>query len=119
MSINEIEINIEKIESVFVMRIEGAISSYTYQRFIEEVEKCNRKGGLIIDMEEVTTISSMGITALKKISDMSYKSGNKIVFLNLAKNVKQTLQISGLNRIFNVAPNEELAMKMAIKAGKL
>lgn len=118
MSITEIEINVEKIETVFVMRIEGAISSFTYQNFIDEVRKCNRKGGLIIDMEEVTTISSMGIDALKEISDMSYKSGNKIVFLNLAKNVKQTLQISGLNRVFNVAPNEELAMKMATKVGK-
>ncbi len=119
MSITEIEINVEKIETVFVMRIEGAISYFTYENFIEEVRKCNRKGGLIIDMEEVTTISSMGIGALKEISDMSYKSGNKIVFLNLAKNVKQTLQISGLNRIFNVAPNEELAMKMAMKGNKV
>jgi anti-anti-sigma regulatory factor len=39
-------------------------------------------------MEEVTAISSMGIAALKEISDMSYKSGNKIVFLNLSMNVK-------------------------------
>ncbi|MBP7284403.1 MAG: STAS domain-containing protein [Leptospiraceae bacterium] len=118
MSLQEIEVQVEKIDSIFVMRLEGAISSFTYKKFIEEVRKCNRKGGLIIDMEEVTAISSMGIAALKEISDMSYKSGNKIVFLNLSINVKQSLQMVGLSKVFNVAPNEELAMKMASKPSR-
>lgn len=118
MSLQEIEVQVEKIDNIFVMRLEGAISSFTYKKFIEEVRKCNRKGGLIIDMEEVTAISSMGIAALKEISDMSYKSGNKIVFLNLSINVKQTLLMVGLSKVFNVAPNEELAMKMASKPSR-
>jgi anti-anti-sigma factor len=118
MSIQDLEVEVEKIDNIFVMRIEGSISSFTYKKFIEDVRKCNRKGGLIIDMEEVTAITSVGISALKEISDMSYKSGNRIVFLNLAQNVKQTLYITGLNKVFNVAPNEELAIKLASK-GKL
>ena len=115
MSLHEIEVQVEKIDNIFVMRLEGSISSFTYKKFIEEVRKCNRKGGLIIDMEEVTAISSMGIAALKEISDMS---GNKIVFLNLSMNVKQSLQMVGLSKVFNVAPNEELAMKMASKPSR-
>lgn len=118
MSISEIEVQVEKIDNIFVMRIEGSISSATCNSFIEEVRKCNRKGGLIIDMEEVTAITSSGIGALKEISDMSYKSGNRIVFLNLAANVKQTLSIADLTKVFNVAPNEELAIKMASKVSK-
>lgn len=118
MSLQEIEVEVEKIDNIFVMRVEGGISSFTYKKFIEEVRKCNRKGGLIIDMEDVTAISSMGITALKEISDMSYKSGNKIVLLNLSNNVKQSLHLVGLSKVFNVAPNEELAMKMASKPSR-
>lgn len=120
MNLEEIEIHIEKIEmenksNIFVMRLSGAISSFTSKKFLDEVRNCTRKGGLIIDMEDVTAISSSGLTALKEITDLSYRSGNKIVFLNLAQNVKQVLAMVGLAKVFNVAPNEELAQKMAIK----
>jgi len=33
-------------------------------------------------------------------------------------NVKQSLQMVGLSKVFNVAPNEELAMKMASKPSR-
>jgi len=116
MNMDEISIHSEKIENIYVMRVEGAINSLTHQKFLDEVKHSNRRGGLIIDMEEVVVISSVGIDALKKVSDLSYTSGNKIVLLNLSAHVKQVLNMLGLLKIFNIAPNEELAMKMVSKS---
>ena len=115
MNIDEIQIHSEKIENIYVMRVEGVINSLTHQKFFDEVKHSNRRGGLIIDMEEVVVISSVGIDVLKKVSDLSYTSGNKIVLLNLSSHVKQVLGMLGLLKIFNIAPNEELAMKMVSK----
>jgi anti-anti-sigma factor len=67
-------------------------------------------------MEDIAVISSTGIEALRKIIDFSYISGNKIVLLNLSPHVKQVLNMMGYLKIFTVAPNEELAMKMAMKS---
>lgn len=112
MSLSDIDIHVERIESVSVMRVEGSINALTHQAFFDEVKHANRRGGLIIDMEEVEIISSVGIEALKRISDLSYNSGNKIVLLNLSPHVKQVLNMVGLFKVFSIAPNEEIAMKM-------
>ncbi len=112
MSLDTINIHVERIENIAVMRVEGSISALTNQKFLEEVRHANRRGGIIIDMEEVEVISSMGIEALRKVSDLSYVSGNKIVLLNLSSHVKQVLQMVGMFKVFNIAPNEEIAMKM-------
>jgi anti-anti-sigma factor len=115
MSLDDINIHVEKIENISVMRVEGALTAYTIEHFLEEIKFSNRKGGLIIDMEEVVVISSKGVEALKQISDLSYTSGNSIVLLNLSPNVRQVLNMLGLVKFFSIAPNEELAMKMATK----
>ena len=112
MSLDYINIHVERIENIAVMRVEGVINSLTSQKFLEEIRHANRRGGIIIDMEEVEVISSMGIEALRDISDLSYTSGNKIVLLNLSNHVKQVLQMVGMYKVFNIAPNEEIAMKM-------
>lgn len=116
MELNNLDVFVERIENIAVMRVEGVINSLTSQKFLEEVKHAGRKGGLIIDMEEISLISSMGIEILKKVSDWSYTSGNRIVLLNLSQPVKQTLNMLGMLRIFSIAPNEEIAMKMVTKA---
>jgi anti-anti-sigma factor len=115
MNLDVLKVHTERIENIFVMRLEGAINSLTYQEFIDEIKGNIRRGGLILDLEEIALVSSVGITALKEVYDMSYKSGNRVVLLNLSNHVKQVFQMMGMAKIFNVAPNEELAMKMASK----
>ncbi len=115
MNLDHLDVHVEKIESISVMRVKGSITSFTHAKFLEEVKHSNRKGGLIIDMEDIAVISSTGIEALRKIIDFSYISGNKIVLLNLSPHVRQVLNMMGYLKIFSIAPNEELAMKMAMK----
>lgn len=117
-NLDQLEIHVEKIESIAVMRIEGSLTSFTHNKFLEEVKHSNRKGGLIIDMEDLMVVSSTGLEALRKMIDLSYISGNKIVLLNLSNHVKQVLSMMGYLKIFTIAPNEELAMKLASKSGK-
>ena len=112
MSLSKIDIHTERIESISVMRVGGSINALTCKNFLDEVKYANRRGGVIIDMEEVEMISSVGIEALKQISELSYNSGNKIVLLNLSNNVKSVLKMVGLLKVFSVAPNEEIAMKL-------
>lgn len=117
-SLDHLNVHVERIENIAVMRVEGALTSFTHNKFLDEVKFANRKGGLIIDMEELMVVSSTGIEAMRKMVDLSYVSGNKIVLLNLSIHVKQVLTMMGYLKIFVVAPNEELAMKMASKSGK-
>lgn len=115
MSLNQIQIQTERIETTTIIRLKGSINSLTYNTFLDEVKYANRRGGVIIDMEEVEAISSVGIQALKQTSELSYISGNKIVLLNLSPHVKEALNMLGLLKIFPIAANEELAMKMVNK----
>ncbi len=116
MTIQELYIEKEKIdEAAFVVRLRGALCAATYEKFMKDIQYALRKGGVILDMEEVWLISSRGLTALKEIYDYSYRNGRKIVLLNLSPHANQVLHIMELRKIFNIAANEELAMKMVTK----
>lgn len=115
MNLNQIQIQTERIENTTIIRLKGSINSLTYNTFLDEVKYANRRGGVILDMEEVELISSVGIQALKQTSELSYTSGNKIVLLNLSQHVKDVLSMVGLLKILSIAANEELAMKMVAK----
>ncbi len=118
MSFTEINFSIERIENIFVIRIDGAINSFTKNRFTEEVKNYNKKGAIILDMEEVILVSSSGISALKEINEFSYSSGNKIILLNPSLQIKQVFEMGGIKNLFGVAANEELAMKMASRTSR-
>lgn len=118
MSVKRLNIQKEKIDTVTFMRLQGAIDCFTYENFDREVKNALRRGGVILDLEEVSLVSSIGIRALKEISDFSYSnrnkdnSRNKIILLNLSENVKKVLKMMELYNMFTIAVNEELAMKM-------
>ncbi|MEM7184873.1 MAG: STAS domain-containing protein [Spirochaetota bacterium] len=118
MSVKKLNIQKEKIDTVTFMRLQGAIDAFTHEKFNNEVKNALRKGGVILDLEEVSLISSIGIRALKEISDFSYSNRNKdntrnkIILLNLSENVKKVLKMMELYNMFSIAVNEELAMKM-------
>ncbi|MCE9500608.1 MAG: STAS domain-containing protein, partial [Leptospira sp.] len=82
MSLQDINFQTERIENVFIMRVQGSINSFTIKRFVDEVKACNKKYPVILDLEEVVLVSSVGIRALREVSDFSYSSGNKIILLN-------------------------------------
>ncbi len=114
----EINFSVERIENIFVIRVDGAINSFTKERFTEEVKNYNKKGALILDMEEVILVSSSGISALKDVSDFSFSSGNKIILLNPSPQIKQVFEMGGIKNLFSVAANEELAMKLASRSSR-
>ncbi|MCB1159673.1 MAG: STAS domain-containing protein [Leptospiraceae bacterium] len=115
-NIQDLKVQKEFVDNAVVVRLQGAISSFTYEKFMKEIQLALKKGdGVILDMEDIILISSKGITALKEISDISYKQGKKIILLNLSESARQVLDMMQLKKMFNIAPNEELAAKMVEK----
>lgn len=114
-NIQTINIYAEKIDNLLVIRLQGSLNALTVEKFIYEIKKHNAKNPVILDMEELSLVSSTGIKALKELCDFSYNTQKKIVLLNLSNHVRMVLNMLNLGKLFPVAPNEELAVKLALK----
>jgi len=67
------EIIVSKIQdtpSVSVMKLRGALDGSTYEDFISEAEKLYKEGvrNLILDMSELTFMSSAGLSGLHRVA---------------------------------------------------
>ncbi|MCB1191167.1 MAG: STAS domain-containing protein [Leptospiraceae bacterium] len=112
-NIIELTIQTEKIDNIFVMRLQGALNAFTTNKFLDEVKTSLKKGGLILDMEELNLISSIGVKAIKEVLNISFNAEKKIILLNLSTHAKQVFDMMKLTGLFIIAPNEEIAMKKA------
>lgn len=117
--LQELTIQTEKIDNITVMRLQGSLNAFTDNKFLEEVKTSLKKGGLILDMEELILISSTGIKAIREILNISFNMGKKIILLNLSFHAKKVFDMMRLGNLFIIAPNEEIAMKKASNLLKL
>jgi anti-anti-sigma factor len=116
MSLSDLSMNAEKIDAVTVFKIQGSINSFTFRKFLQDVIKANASGNVILDLEELTMLSSRGVNAFKELNEAAYNSKNKIILLNLPATVRQVMSMAGIRNIFPLAMNEESAMKLALKS---
>jgi anti-anti-sigma factor len=63
--------------------------------------------GLVLDCREVTALGSAAVRALLRASRRLAGSGGKLQLLNLSPKLLRTLQVSGFDRDFTVAPSLE------------
>ncbi|EJO68187.1 MULTISPECIES: STAS domain-containing protein [Leptospira] len=115
MILNEIIISTEKIDNVQVMKLQGSINSFTEKKFREQLSVSIRSGPVILDLEEVSLISSRGIQALKEMNQLSFTSRNKLVLIHPTESARNSIKMAALNGLFLIAPDEESALKMTMK----
>lgn len=112
MGFDDLSIYKEKIDSLNIFKLQGHINSFTGEKLLNEVSEAIRTGPIIMDLEEISTLSSSGLKTLREISEIVYTEKARLILLNLSSTVKQTLQMANMKSIFPIADNEELAMKL-------
>lgn len=118
MSLQEISFHTEKLEKIYIINIQGSIDAFTKLKFLETIDSINQKGPLIVDLEGVNTVSSIGIQAFKELAEISYNNGHKIVLLNLNQSVRQVFNMGGIKYLFQIAENEDEAVKIVSRGIK-
>jgi len=110
----EIKIDVRaKGSDVTLIVIRGEIGTETVDQFKEKIDQIINDGKkkLVIDLQEVNYLNSMGLgvfaSALKKLK----KSNGDLKLINLSPTVMELLERSRLDKVFDVFETEEEAVK--------
>ena len=104
---------------ILVSEIQGPLNSRYASDFktwyLEQIKKGYKH--IAFDLLEVEYLSSMGITTLVEINEISKKSKGQIVFFNLGSEVKRLLKFLKLDNILSIENSAEGAIQKLQKSG--
>lgn len=108
------EISEKKIEDVNILSLSGrlyALSADEFQKRGDElISACGHS--IIINLHDLTYISSGGLRALVYLTKKLKKMGQELVISEIPPPIEDIIDMSGLNAIFNITENDDLALKI-------
>jgi anti-sigma B factor antagonist len=91
------------IAGVHILSVRGAVTHATSPAFQEAVRAVVAPA-MIIDLTEVPSVDSMAIGALVRVFVACNKSGRKLALVGLNHRVKNVLQLTGVDALFDAYP---------------
>ncbi|MGB2895831.1 MAG: STAS domain-containing protein [Anaerolineales bacterium] len=106
------EITVKGYKRVAVVTVAGRVDSVTYSEF-ESVLQAELEQGRVnvaLDLSGVEFISSAGLRVLVNARKTVKNAGGKIVIAQPSQQVSETLEIAGLEVLFEQFPDRETAI---------
>lgn len=106
------DIQTQEHKRVVVVTVEGRIDSATSGEFEEALNDFTQRGknNIVLDLSAVDFISSAGLRVLVTTRKAVKGAGGNIVFAESSEQVLETLEIAGLDVLFNQYPDREAAV---------
>ena len=87
--------------NVQILNVKGAITHSSSAAFQDAVAGATSPR-LILDLSEVPSLDSMAVGALVRVFVSCQKSGRKLAFVGLNHRVRNVLQITGVDPLFDI-----------------
>ncbi len=99
-------------KNILVLSADGEINSANSDQILEEIGQHIEGGAhrIIVDCTHVDYLSSYGLGVLLRVHSRMKKQGGDVKLCCLKGVVVDLLQVTGLNRIFEVYPDMEKAV---------
>ena len=105
--------NLSNFEGYKVITIKGNISINTTSSIIEVIEEITDQSSLIINMENISLLTSSGMDTLIEISQNAYSKEKRIVFCKVRQEIKDMFLTFSVSHLILFADSiEEAAMKI-------
>jgi len=89
--------------NVHIVSLKGSITHASSPAFQDAIST-SHKPRLIIDLSEVPSVDSMAIGALVRAYVSCQKTGRKLALVGLNHRIRNILQITGVDPLFDVYP---------------
>jgi anti-anti-sigma factor len=95
-----------------VLIVSGRMDAESAPQFEEKCSACIAEGltGLVVDLGELTYISSMGLRSFISVAKTLQEKGGALRICHLKGLVKQVFEITGLLELFRVYESVEAAL---------
>lgn len=96
--------------SATVLSVKGEIDIATAPELEERLRAATGDGTLVVDLTEVAFIDSTGLRALLTANEAASDAGSKLVLVVAEGPVTKLFDITGVDRIFEVADSRDAAL---------
>jgi anti-anti-sigma factor len=102
---------VEVVDDVLVLRADGGINTTTAGQLSEAIAKLVQGGitNVIVDCSKLAIISSMGLGALLMLHTRMKRIGGEVRLCGLNGPIVQVIQMTKLDRVFEIFPDVERA----------
>ena len=107
----ELMIKKSELESGLLIEMEGVLNSDTSKDVRPKLLEVSGQQHLILDLSNVSLITSSGVGVLFEITDKSLASEKKVILLNPSERVQKVINITGFNDLFIIVDTLEAAEK--------
>lgn len=106
------QINFEEKAGVFIYRMTGDIDINTSPDVKKSFDKTinAKKGKVVINLKDVGYVDSSGLATLVEIFKNLRTYGGKLKLTNLSGKVKGLFEITKLDKLFDIVPEEKDAV---------
>lgn len=98
----QIVIKEKKGANYVLLEVSGVLNSYTYLDFQAKVFSIAKETNLVIDMAEISNLSSSGLGVLLAAYDDAEESGNKIYIMHPSSIAQKAIDSTGFSEYFPV-----------------
>jgi anti-anti-sigma factor len=112
-----VEVRREAVHGAVVYRISGKLDAFTATSLDSSITVEEGNSFVILDMREVTYVSSTGLRAIIQAAKRAKASKGEVAVFGLQTLVKEVFEVSGLGKIIIIASDEtEARSKLGITA---
>lgn len=103
------QINFEEKDGIFIYRMTGDIDINTSPDVKKSFDKAvhSKKGKVVINLKDVGYVDSSGLATLVEILKNLRSYGGKLKLTNLSGKVKGLFEITKLDKLFDIVPEEK------------
>lgn len=100
-------------DGVMTIALKGAIDAYSYNKLENALDNLIEQETykLIVDLSQVDYMASHGVGLLIGMLGLVQKNSGNIVLLDPKPAVRDVLELLGLNHLFTIAENKDIAFK--------
>ena len=113
MSSNELHIELESFDNAFLITPVGDVdlsqSDQLRQVIKDSIKSMGQK--IVVDLSHVRYMDSSGVATLIEGLQLARTSGKDLVLCSLTQSVEAVIQLSKLDKIFDIFSSKELAIE--------
>lgn len=94
----------KQVGDVHIWAIDGGLDRTTHDQFVADMQRVLDTGDkkIVLDLERLTYISSMGLGTLVRVHGRFKKAGGDLKFANLNTTVGEVLRFAHLDGVFDL-----------------
>lgn len=106
---------IYRVNDIKVIKISGEIDFDNFQDVGKKIRSnLQNTKKVIIDLEELTYLNSMGLSEIIKVYKKSKENDTKLILCSLNENIHKLFRITKINKLINICTSQQDAINALI-----